>query len=229
MPEALTFEIVAIDGETTRLEVVPDRLVIAGWAGRNKAAVQHHIDELAAIGVPPPSSTPLFYRVSASLIDQSPVVTVLGSQSSGEVEPLLLCLDGTRYIGLGSDHTDRHLESWSVAHSKQICPKPVAPALWRWAEVSPHWDGVRLRSWIRNSDDEDWQIYQDGGVNELIDPAALTDLIGEASDRFLMLCGTISVIGGIRPALQFKMQMEDPILDRRIEHIYAANQLPIIR
>ena len=33
-----------------------DELVIAGWTGRDVAALNHHIDELKAIGVPPPSS-----------------------------------------------------------------------------------------------------------------------------------------------------------------------------
>src|SRR5271170_657328 len=44
------------------------QLVIAGWAARDEASVKHHIEELAAIGVPPPSSVPLFYRTSASLL-----------------------------------------------------------------------------------------------------------------------------------------------------------------
>ena len=32
----------------------PETLVIAGWAGRDEKAIHHHIEELAAIGVPPP-------------------------------------------------------------------------------------------------------------------------------------------------------------------------------
>ena len=35
------------------------RLVVAGWTGRDEAAVRHHIDELAALGVPAPSKSPL--------------------------------------------------------------------------------------------------------------------------------------------------------------------------
>jgi hypothetical protein len=46
------------------------QLVIAGWAARDEAAVKHHIEELAEIGVPP-SSVPLFYRTAASLLTQS--------------------------------------------------------------------------------------------------------------------------------------------------------------
>ena len=41
-----------------------DNCVVAGWTGRDKAALDHHIEELAAIGVPGPSTVPLYYRVA---------------------------------------------------------------------------------------------------------------------------------------------------------------------
>ena len=47
---------------TRALQVDVQQLVIAGWAGRNRAAIEHHIEELAAIGVPRPSAVPLYYR-----------------------------------------------------------------------------------------------------------------------------------------------------------------------
>jgi hypothetical protein len=36
--------------------IVVNDLVIAGWTGRDTAGLQHHIDELKAVGVKPPSS-----------------------------------------------------------------------------------------------------------------------------------------------------------------------------
>jgi hypothetical protein len=48
-----------------------DDLVIAGWTGRDVAALEHHIEELKAIGVQPPSKVPLYYRVAASLLTQA--------------------------------------------------------------------------------------------------------------------------------------------------------------
>ncbi len=53
---------------TQLLSVVPRQLVIAGWTGRDAAAIEHHIEELEAIGVPRPSSVPLYYRVGAGLL-----------------------------------------------------------------------------------------------------------------------------------------------------------------
>ena len=112
------------------LDIELAHLVVAGWTGRDQAAIQHHIDELAAIGVTPPSATPLFYRASSGLLTQSSRIQVVGADSSGEVEPLVVQAGGRRWLGLGSDHTDRALEAHSVALSKQICAKPCASGLW---------------------------------------------------------------------------------------------------
>ena len=40
----------------TQIETAIGHLVVAGWTGRDHSTVQHHIDELAKIGVAPPSS-----------------------------------------------------------------------------------------------------------------------------------------------------------------------------
>ncbi|MEL6483080.1 MAG: DUF2848 family protein, partial [Pseudomonadota bacterium] len=47
-------------------DMSPLRCLVAGWTGRDPAKVAHHIEELAAIGVAPPSTTPLYYRVPVS-------------------------------------------------------------------------------------------------------------------------------------------------------------------
>ena len=44
----------AADGATLAVEI--HELIVAGWAGRDRAAVDHHIAELAELGVAPPSS-----------------------------------------------------------------------------------------------------------------------------------------------------------------------------
>ena len=107
-----------------------DALIVAGWTGRDAAAVEHHIRELEAIGVAPPSAVPLFYRVSATLLGPHTAIEVVGEESSGEVEPMIVRAGGRLWLGLASDHTDRALEAHSVALSKQICAKPCASGLW---------------------------------------------------------------------------------------------------
>jgi hypothetical protein len=40
--------------------------IVAGWTGRDLAAVEHHVRELEKLGVRRPASTPEFYRVVGS-------------------------------------------------------------------------------------------------------------------------------------------------------------------
>src|SRR5712671_5765789 len=77
-----------VEGAPRRIEITT--LVIAGWTGRDKAAVEHHIAELAAIGVKRPRSTPCFYRLGANLLTAAPEVEVVGEDSSGEGSSCLL-------------------------------------------------------------------------------------------------------------------------------------------
>ena len=53
-----------IEADSPRqVEVDFNTLIVAGWAWRDLAAIEHHIEELAAIGVPRPTSVPLYYPV----------------------------------------------------------------------------------------------------------------------------------------------------------------------
>ena len=72
------------------LDLTPANLIIAGWTGRNQEAIQHHIDELAALGVKPPSATPLFYRVAASLLTTADEIQAVGpaDAGAGEFDPV---------------------------------------------------------------------------------------------------------------------------------------------
>ena len=131
-----------------RVEVEPQRLVIAGWTGRDRAAIEHHIAELAALGVPPPSAVPLYYRAGAALLTQATTIEVLGADSSGEVEPVLVRMRGRWWLTVGSDHTDRDAERAGVALSKQLCPKPIAARVWAWDTVAARADAIALRSQV---------------------------------------------------------------------------------
>jgi hypothetical protein len=200
-------------------------LVIAGWTGRDAAGVQHHIDELQAIGIPAPSDTPLYYRVGANLLTQSQHIQVLGSDSSGEVEPLVLHDNGTLWLGLGSDHTDRKLEAVSVAASKQVCPKPVGGALWAFDSVVDHLDELVLSSEI--FEDGAWVSYQSGHLSAI---RPLDELITEAGlqDGQAMMCGTLPAIGGVRPAARFRASLHDPHTKQTLSLDYTTTALPIV-
>jgi len=225
------FAIVDASGDT-RLSVEISELVVAGWAGRDRAAVDHHIQELAELGVAPPKTVPLYYRVGENNLTQSARIQVLGEASSGEVECLLFASGGSLYVTVASDHTDRELESYGVAQSKQICPKPIASTAWRFEDVADHWDELVIRSWI----EEDGQrtLYQEGTLASLLPPDELIAKFNPAArsvqlpDGMGMICGTVAVIGRIRPAAVFEMELYDPRLNRAITHGYAVNTLPLV-
>src|SRR5260221_13676975 len=122
-------------GGVERVAVEIEDLVIAGWTGRDVEALNHHIEELKAIGVQPPSRVPLYYRVAADRLTQAESVQVVGDDSSGEAEPGLGGTPDRLWGTAGADHTDRKLESYGIAHSKQVCPKVVGRTAWRVQDV----------------------------------------------------------------------------------------------
>ena len=204
-------------------------LVIAGWAARDQAAVQHHIDELAAIGVPPPSTVPLFYRTAASLLTQTDRLEVLGPDSSGEVEPVIVSMDDGLWVTVGSDHTDRKAETHGVALSKQLCGKPIGKDAWRLDEVAAHWDALELRAYATISGER--VLYQDGKLATLRPPSDLITRFA-GSERLApghaMFGGTLGAIGGVRPSTRFEMEINDPVLGRTIRHGYDIVPLPVV-
>lgn len=214
---------------TDTIAAAIDTLVIAGWAGRDEAAVRHHIHELEAIGVPPPSSVPVFYRGAASLATQAGQVEFLGSDTSGEIEPVIVALADGLWVTVGSDHTDRKAETHGIALSKQMCAKPVGTVLWRYEDVAPHWDDLRLTAHAVIGGQR--VLYQDGKLSALRPPP---DLIGKWSGGSslpagtLMFGGTLGAIGGIRPASRFEMELSDPVLNRSIVHAYDVIELPVV-
>lgn len=222
-----------IDGRNHSIAI--RSLAIAGWAGRDQAHVQEHIEELAALGVAPPSATPLFYRCDPTQLTQTEEVQVLGGSSSGEAEVCLIVDEQRRlWISLASDHTDRELESYSVAFSKQLCIKPLAHQAWNYADVAGHWDQLILRSEIEENGQQ--VGYQQGTLAELLDiPTLLARLPADLQDEqgilpgTALLCGTVPAIGGIRPSGSFSMSLVDPVLGRTLSHHYQTRSLPVVK
>ena len=200
-------------------------LVIAGWTGRNQEALEKHIRELEELGVPRPKTTPIFYRVAASLLTTDGEIQVSGASTSGEVETILFRLADGLWVGLGADHTDRKAETMGVTLSKQLCAKPVASEVWRYEDLRPHWDKLVLRSWAWIGGQR--QPYQEGPVSTMRDPEDLMQRYGGLAPGAAMFCGTLAVKGGIRAADAFEMELEDPVLGRSIRHEYKIAPLPV--
>ena len=214
---------------TENKELSVKKAVVAGWTGRDKAALEKHIKELEELGVPRPASTPIYYRVSASRLTTDQEIETVGGDSSGEVEFVLTQLGGELWVGVGSDHTDRKAETYNVTVSKQMCEKPIAPEFWAFADVAPHWDKLVMRSFIEENGAR--VLYQEGSVTAMQDPLALIKgYEGKAAldENTLMFCGTFAAKGGIRPADVFEYEIHDPVLNRTIKHSYRLNKLPVL-
>jgi Protein of unknown function (DUF2848) len=214
----------------TAVEAEFDTLIVAGWTGRNSEALNHHIEELAALGVPRPSTTPIFYRTSVNGLTQTGRLEVLGPHTSGEVEPVLFGLQDGVWLGVGSDHTDRKAETMGIALSKQLCGKVVGTTLWPLADVADHWDDLVIRSWA--TIDGKRQAYQEGKLASLRTPADLLHRYDGSTymrPGSAMYCGTVAAIGGIRPATRFEMELEDPIRRQKLTHAYDVVALPEVR
>lgn len=191
----------------TRTAVAVRRLLVAGYTGRDAAAVARHVDELARAGVPRPPSTPTCYPLDPQLLTQSEVVVAAGSNTSGEVEPVLVVAGGRRLLTVGSDHTDRELERGDVAAAKAACPKVVGTTAVDLAAVPDGaWDAVALRSTLA-----DGSRYQDGTLAELLHPDELLARLGlELAEGDVLFLGTVPAIGGLRPSPSFAASMQIP-------------------
>ena len=225
----LTFDLELQSGAgSQRSAVMINRLVVAGWTGRDPVAVEKHIKELEELGVKRPASTPIFYRASVARLTTQGVIEATGEASGGEVEYLLLKHDGRLWVGAGSDHTDRQVETYGVTVSKQMCDKPMATQFWAYDEVAPHWDRLMLRSYVTEGGKR--STYQDGTVAAMLPPEDLLARYGadKMTDGTLMFCGTLAARGGVRATPNFEFELEDPVLGRKISHGYRVISLPVL-
>lgn len=216
MTPPLSFTIVG-SGEV--VELTDYVAVVAGYTGRDAAAVQHHIDELAAQGIAPPEQVPMFYPVDAALVTQQEDCEVGSSGTCGECEPVLVRADGRLFLAVGSDHTDRDLERESVALSKAACVKPVSRmAIEVTADLS--WDDLHLRSWV------DGVLYQESAMASLRVPTetlALWEAAPQTGD-LVMFAGTVPILGGtFVPGHSWRVSITLPE-GPELEHHYTVTE-----
>ena len=222
---------VDLDLTINRLRREPERIVFsakrmfnAGWVGRDRKALQHHIDELAAVGVAPPKHIPTLLALGNHLLTTSAHIQVHGPQTSGEVEWVLLWHRGEILVTVGSDHTDRKLESVSVAKSKNMCLNVIARDLWPLAEVKDHFDRLQLHCTVTRNGKA--SLHQEDACAAILSPAYwIADLeqrLGGIEDGLVFFSGTIGTVAGLVAGDGYDFTLHDPVLDRTIGHGYAC-------
>ncbi|MDH4147450.1 MAG: DUF2848 domain-containing protein [Acidimicrobiia bacterium] len=184
--------------------VRPEVVVIAGYTGRDAAAVRHHVDELAAEGIAPPPQVPMYWALPASVASQAPVVQALSAHSSGEVELVVVVEGEDAFVTLGSDHSDRHVERADIAAAKAVGASPLGREAWRLNDVAGRWDGIVLSSWLGDEADP----YQHDRADVNVPPEALLAAVpwpnGRVPFSYLLFCGTVPTLGGLRPHTRFR-------------------------
>jgi len=205
------------------------RMVNAGYVGKNQEEVRRHIEELAAKGIPGPESVPVLFPVICSTLTTGSEVEVYGSETSGEVE-YVLCIvtEDEVYVGLGSDHTDRHLEETDIPRAKQICPNLMSRIVWPLEEVEPHWDDLLMSaSVIKDGKDIP---YQEGRLGLLLNPAELMSFvkskIGGPLENLIIFSGTMGMLTGeFVFGESFSARLVDEKTNRRLEIAYDVRPL----
>jgi hypothetical protein len=213
--------------ENKKRNWAPDRLVIAGYTAKDQEAAKRHIEELKELGVPAPPRIPMLYDLSPGLLTSESTIAVVNNDSSGEVEVVLLEVDGTWYLGLGSDHTDRVLEAVSIQKSKQVCPKPISKELWLLSEIEDHMGDIELRSWMTHNGEE--SLYQDGKLESFLSPKELLQIVDErgySSSGLALFCGTPPIVNGeFIFGEAFRAELYDRKLERKITLSYKTKLL----
>lgn len=211
-------------GKEKSLEIMVNRVYCVGYASRNQEKVREHIKELEKIGVPAPPRTPTVYSIDSDMLTSNNEIKVQGNKTSGEVEAVLFVQKDKIFVSIGSDHTDRELETISIEKSKQVCKKPVSNEVWDYDAIKDHWDSLILRAWI--TDGKGKHIYQEGQLKELLSVPDLLNVIkheiSKSIEGVAIYSGTVPAQDGLASAAIWDLELEDPILKRKIKHHYEV-------
>lgn len=199
-----------------------------GFTARDQSAVERQIEDLKKDGVPAPPKTPMFYPTPPRGLTFSPVLYVEGNDTSGEIEFVLLVHGKEIFVGVGSDHTDRHLERYDAAKARMVCPAVMSRQLWVYREIKEHFDGIEIRSWAVRGGEK--ILYQESTLRHILSPEDLLDRVKEVVDGPLdglaVFSGTPPIMAGNTIlADRFEGELYDPYRKLRLTVGYDVRQL----
>ena len=225
----LNLTVVEADGGRLELEFPVARILDAGFTGKNREGAMKHVEELKAHGVAAPDRIPAYFAVTREMVTTDDEIEVLGDDTSGEVEVVFLFKEDEVYIAVGSDHTDRELEKDSIPKSKVICAKVVSREVWKLADVKPHWERLKLQSWI--DVDGKRTLYQEGSLADFLTVDDFLDGVRSvvkdgALDGMVLYMGTMPSLGGeLLFSPTFEGQLSDDVLGRKLSFRYSIRPI----
>ena len=183
------------------------------------------------------TSNPSVFKLGRYLLTQEREFEVQGSMTGGETEVVAIRDGNDIFITVGSDQCDRELDPLFPDKPKQMCPHPLAQDAWPYAEVSDHWDKLRVYSHVVVGDKH--VALQDTAINELVTLDYLLAMkeIEDLQDPMVLYCGCSSFLDSVETEVKqlrlpsesslgvgdaFLVRLHDPVLDRTIEHKFSA-------
>lgn len=203
------------------LSATINRVVAAGYTGRTRHLVEAHVAELKELGIPAPPHVPMLFPIIPGLLSQSSATTVLGEETSPEVEYVIFRVDGLDYVTVGSDQTDSVMEAQNAPIAKNMCLKSIAKDAWLIDEVVDHWDELELSLTCNG------KLMQKGKVDQMMTPSDLRDFVAEhdgpVHEGRLIFSGTLEMHGRCpKTKTEMVIRLNDPVLGRSIEHRYTV-------
>jgi hypothetical protein len=198
-------------------------LLLAGYAGRDREAVEEHKEELRKIGISPPEKVPTVYKVSPELLTTEREIAVRSETTSGEIEYVLLPTKNGLYVTVGSDHTDREIEKTDIQKAKESCPKVIAKVTWLYDEIGDHWDDIIMRAMVLK--DGLKTVYQEGNLEELLSAENLLGAFDARREGTALFSGTIPLKQELIYTNEFEMEIYDSKAHRKISHTYRIRRM----
>ena len=215
------------DSSIGQIEFDLNRLLIVGYSGSNIEKIKEHIKELKEhLGVPEPKKIPTIFECSKELLTTEKEIKFVGNMTSGEVEYLIIKHSNEIYIGIGSDHTDRKLESISVPKAKQICPKPVGDEVWLYKNIKEHWNEIEAESYQNINGQK--ILYQKGKLSEILPVEKiileLENRVGNVEDS-IIFSGTVPLESTFKYGDEFICKIYDKKNNSTLNLNYEINQI----
>lgn len=213
------------------LEVTFDRMINAGFSGRDQASVRAHILELEKEGIPGPKKTPIFFSLTCQNLKFDNVIQVNGDKTSGEVEFVIITKGTKTYIGIGSDHTDRELEQTSMCKAKEICSNIMSDKVWDYDEIKDHWDAIEISSRVREKLSDKETVYQKDLLGSILHQEEIKNILNEILidpnlNETIIFSGTIPVLTSAPVYGEyFGCRLYDPILKRELTCEYEIQKV----
>lgn len=199
-----------------------------GYSGSDSKKVKAHIDELAELGIPKPPEIPMLYPVRISNLNQNGSIEIIGSKTSGEAEIVLIFgeTESEIYVSVGSDHTDRELESVDINKSKQVCDKPLANQAWPLSKLVDGWNELKLVSKVLINGR--WEAYQEQNVTAILPLNEILAYLNKKSldlKNSVVFAGTVPLLNGFKYGDGYEVELVDPINNKSISCKYFVKNL----